>query len=84
MHHFGLGGLLVNIAYSNSMLNNTMLAAYWSMVYIVYILDILSYVLLIFPFTLSIVKTSAVDISEVTGKDQMDAQPTKKGRGRKQ
>ncbi|XP_038887366.1 signal recognition particle 9 kDa protein [Benincasa hispida] len=25
-----------------------------------------------------------VDISEVTGKDQVDAQPTKKGRGRKQ
>lgn len=25
-----------------------------------------------------------VDLSEVTGKEQMDAQPTKKGRGRKQ
>ncbi|OIW07599.1 hypothetical protein TanjilG_08330 [Lupinus angustifolius] len=25
-----------------------------------------------------------VDLSEVTGKDQMEAQPTKKGRGRKQ
>ncbi|KAL7200820.1 hypothetical protein ACSBR1_032697 [Camellia fascicularis] len=25
-----------------------------------------------------------VDISEVTGKEQMEAQPTKKGRGRKQ
>jgi hypothetical protein len=27
---------------------------------------------------------SAVDLSEVSGKDQMDAQPVKKGRGRKQ
>lgn len=27
---------------------------------------------------------SAVDLSEVTGKEQMEAQPVKKGRGRKQ
>lgn len=28
--------------------------------------------------------TYAVDLSEVTGKEQMEAQPAKKGRGRKQ
>lgn len=45
---------------------------------------ILSFLVLRFLFTFSTTCNSAVDLSEVTGKEQMDAQPTKKGRGRKQ
>jgi len=52
------------------------------MVYIYCVLDILSGAEISF-YILS-TYNSAVDLSEVTGKEQMDAQPSKKGRGRKQ
>ena len=54
------------------------------MVYIDCVLDILSCLVLRFLFTFSTTCNSAVDLSEVTGKEQTDAQPSKKGRGRKQ
>ena len=79
--------MLAKLSKAHILLRNVFKVVMHSTILVYGLIDcvlVFSYLVMKFIFIISTTCNSEVDLSEVTGKEQMDAQPTKKGRGRKQ